>query len=199
MNKILLGLNIILLVAVGALYLLYYNYTSSDTHKIQQADKQVANSFKIAYFDMDTLENYYDYSKEVRGYLMKEDSDIQNKLSQLRTKYNNKIKEFNQVGVAPTQAQQTAFQQQMTEMQTDYENQSTSYGQQMQAETMQKLQGVKVEIQKYLKDYCKEKGYAYVFGTKEYDDFMYYKDTLRNITQDIVKGLNEKYRNEKKQ
>jgi len=68
----------------------------------------------------------------------------------------------------------------------------------MQSEYIQKQQGVKVKIQQFLKDYCKDKGYAYVLGTKEYDDFLYYKDTIRNITSDLIKGLNDKYKSEKK-
>ncbi len=199
MKKILIGTNIFLILAVGVLYYKYFTYVSDDIHKVEAANRQVANTFKVAYFDFDTLESNYDYSIEVRGYLMKKDSDIENQLAQLRAKYTDRIKQFNQAGPNLTQTQQSAFQQQIADMQTDYNNQQQTLGQQMNSEAIQKQQAVKIKIQQFLKEFCKNKGYAYVFGTKEYDDFLYYKDTIRNITPDLIKGLNDRYRKEKKQ
>jgi outer membrane protein len=177
---------------------MYFRYTSADIHRIKDANNQVANSLKIGYFDFDTLDNYYDYSKEVRASLMKLDSANQSKLARMREDYNNEIKKYNQASVAPTQLQQSTFQQKMEEMQTDYERVGADLGQQYQSESLRQIQQVRREIQKFLKEYCKEKGFAYVFGTQEIDNVVYYKDTIRNITRDLVDRLNEKFRNERK-
>jgi outer membrane protein len=67
----------------------------------------------------------------------------------------------------------------------------------MQTEMLEKLQGVKMKIQDYLKVYCASKGYAYVFASSK-DDDIYYKDTIRNITDSIIIGLNAQYKNTKK-
>jgi len=199
MKKTLIIINVVLLVAVGALYYLYFTYVSADIHEKKIAQAQVANAFKVAYFDFDTLENSYEYSKEVRTFLMKKDSEMQNQLASLRAKYANKIKEFNQVGASLTQTQQSAFQQQIAEMQQEYQQQDQALAQQMNSTYISSQQGVKEKIQRYLKKFCHDKGFAYVFGTKEYDDFLYYKDTIRNITHDLIKGLNDEYHQEKKQ
>ena len=191
-------LNVVLVLAVGALYFLYYQYTRDDNHRIQVATTQLANSFKIAYFDIDTLENYYDYSKEVRSYLMKKDSINQSQLSKMAGEMNNQIKQFNQLGASYTQVQQSNFQQKLQQMQNDYEKTGQALAQSLQTESFQQIQQVRVNIQKFLKDYCKEKGYAYVLSTQEYDNIVYYKDTIRNITTDLVQKLNEKYRKEQK-
>ena len=61
---------------------------------------------------------------------------------------------------------------------------------------MRKLLEVKTRIQQFLRNYCKDKGYAYVFASDE-NDYLYYKDTVRNITPDIVRLLNEDYKNTK--
>ena len=198
MKKFLLIFNIALLVAVGILYYLYFRYVREDLHERKAAQAQVANTFKVAYFDFDTLETYYEYSKEVRSYLMKKDSVNEKTLQGLQKQYSDSIKEFNRIGRSLSQTQQSSFQQTLTEMQENYQQQQQALGQQIQAEYIQKQQGVKSEIQKFLKTYCRDKGYAYVFATKEYDDFMYYKDTIRNITVDIIKGLNDQYRIDKK-
>ncbi len=195
MNKILLGLNIVLLLAVGFLYYSYFRYIKNDAHIQEIANKRSADSFKIAYFDIDTLENYYDYSKEVRGYLMKKDSGNQVQLARMRANINNEIKQYNQAGAAYTQLQQSSFQQKMQDLQAEYENTGNELQQQLQSESFQKLHQVQVKIQQFLKQYCQDKGYAYVFATKEYDNMLYYKDTIRNVTTDVVNGLNLEYRN----
>ena len=196
MNKILLVLNIVLLLAVGLLYYLYIRYTSADIIKHDWSEKRTADSFKIAYFDIDTLENYYDYSKEVRGNLMKKDSLNQSQLSKMANDINNQIRQFNLQGVS-TQVQQSSFQQKLQQLQTDYEKTGQALAQSLQTESFQQIQQVRITIQKFLREeYCKEKGYAYVLSTQEYDNLVYYKDTIRNITMDLVNRLNIKYRKE---
>ena len=41
-----------------------------------------------------------------------------------------------------------------------------------------------MKIQDFLKNYCADKGYAYVFASND-QDYLYYKDSIRNITPDI--------------
>jgi outer membrane protein len=67
--------------------------------------------------------------------------------------------------------------------------------QEIQDESFKKLQDVNKRIEDYLKGYNKDKGYAYIFSNVP--DMMYYKDTVYNITADIVKGLNEQYKQKK--
>jgi len=78
-------------------------------------------------------------------------------------------------------------------LQSDYSATEQNNGNAMQTEMVEKLQGVKMKIQEFLKTYCANKGYAYVFASSR-DDDMYYKDTIRNITDSIIIGLNEQYK-----
>jgi outer membrane protein len=197
MKKFLLILNCILIIAVGVLYYLYFNYASSDIHKIKQANAAVANSFKIAYFDLDTLQNKYEDYKQVRDFLRGKDSEITVELNQMGTNYMEKYKEYQQKGPSMTQAEQSNYQQELTKMQDDIQQRRQDMSQEMNTLSLQKLQGVKTRIQDFLKDYCHDKGYAYVFASSS-DDYLYYKDTLRNITDDIVNLLNTKSTQEKK-
>lgn len=196
MNRVLLILNIVLLIAVAVLFYLFYDYTTSDKHKINQANTAVANSFKVAYFELDTLQNQYEYYKEVRDYLNGKDAQITKQLNALRTNYMNKVKEYQQKGPSMTQTEQSEYQQELMNMQNNYQQQEHDLGQDMQAETMRKLQDVKSKIQNFLKGYCREKGYAYVFASDE-NDYLYYKDTIRDITPEVVRLLNDQYKKSK--
>ncbi|MGI8950531.1 MAG: OmpH family outer membrane protein [Chitinophagaceae bacterium] len=197
MSKFFIGLNVLLVIAVGILYYLYFDYTSRDMHKIQEANAAVANSFKIAYFDLDSLQEQYDDYKDALKYLRGKDSEMSEQLNQMKSVYINKVKEYNEKGPSMSQTEQLAFQQQLAKMDNDYQQKQQDMNQEMQAEGMRKLQEVKTKIQDFLKTYCKEKGYAYVFGAND-NDYLYYKDTLRNITADMVHLLNAQHPNTNK-
>jgi len=197
MNKFLLGLNVVLIIAVGVLYYLYFEYKRADSHDIKQAQTAAANTFKIAYFELDSLQTKYEYYKEVKDYLTKKDADYSQQLNSIRTRYLNKLKEYQDKGPTLTQSQQSDYEQQLMKLQNDYTTTEQNVNTAMQTEMLEKLQGVKMKIQDYLKTYCASKGYAYVFASSKEDD-IYYKDTIRNITDSIIIGLNAQYKDTKK-
>ena len=79
----------------------------------------------------------------------------------------------------------------------DYDRSQQQMGQDMNNLYMQKMQDVKIRIQDVLKSYCRDSGYTYVFASSN-EDYLYYKDTLRDITPGIVKLLNDEYIKNKK-
>ena len=193
MNKVLLVLNVILIVAVGILYYYFIQYRIEDQHHVKEANAAVANSFKIAYFELDSLQEHYTYFKEVREELNKQEAQRTKQLNNIRTSYLNKLKEYNQKGATMSQTDQSNFEEQLRNLQNNYEQRQQELGQEMNTLYMQKMQNVKQRIQEFLKNYCKNKGYAYVFAASS-DDYLYYKDTLRNITPEIVDLLNNEYK-----
>jgi outer membrane protein len=197
MNKILLVLNILLLAAVGYLYYDHYSYMKSDTHKQVQDKAAVLNSFKIAYFELDSVQNNYAYYNEVRDDLNKKDQANAAKLNKIKGDYLNKYKEYQQKGSQLSEKEQSEYQQTLAKLQNDYEEAGQSINSEMNAEASEKLQGVKKKIEDYLKSYCSMKGLSYVFAASDRDNFLYYKDTIRNITDSIIKGLNDEYKKNK--
>ena len=62
----------------------------------------------------------------------------------------------------------------------------------MQNESFKRLQDVKRKVEDYLKEYNKDKGYSYVLTSSP--DLIYLKDSVYNITSDLIKGLNNQYK-----
>ena len=89
------------------------------------------------------------------------------------------------------------MQEDLARLDNYYSQQQQSLGQDFQGEYMQKMLALKNKIQAFLKSYSVEKGYEYVFATSSDDNVIYYKDSVRNITTDIVDKLNEQYKNSK--
>lgn len=197
MNKIIVPLNIVLLLGLGVMYFLFFTYKNQDKHLIQQANAASANRFKIAYFELDSLQERYTYFKEMRDYLNSQESRMTKQLNVMRDKYSDKLKEYNQKGPTMSQTEQGSFEQQLIGLKNDYERNQQAIGQDMNNLYLQKMQDVKLRIQSVLKNYCRDSGYTYVFAASN-EDYLYYKDTLRDITPGIVKLLNDEYSKNKK-
>ena len=143
MQKVSIVLNAILLVAVGYLYYEHYAYINQDEHKLKQNQAAVANSFKIAYFELDSLQNHYEYYKEVRDYLSKKDQDNQSQLNKIKGNYMAKAKEFNDKGSQLSQNEAEEYQRLLMKLQNDYNEAEQNLNNEMQSVMAEKLSDVK--------------------------------------------------------
>lgn len=197
MNKLLLTFNTVLLIAIAYLYFAFYSKPSIAVVEKKTLDT-ATNHIRIVYFDMDTLEKYYTFAKETRDYLKGKNDEMESKLNQIRSGYQDKVNDYNKRGASMSQTEQSQMQEDLARMQNTYDQQQQSLGQAFQAEYMQKMLDLKNKIQEYLKKYCSSRGYQYVFATSSDDNVIYYKDSVRDITSEIVDNLNAEYKNSKK-
>jgi len=51
-------------------------------------------------------------------------------------------------------------------------------------------------ISEYLKEYNKDKGFTYIIADQP--NLIYYRDTVYNITRELIDGLNNLYKQDKK-
>ena len=54
--------------------------------------------------------------------------------------------------------------------------------------TVKKMKDIKGRIEEFLKEYNKNKQYSYIVSYEQ--GLFYYKDSVYNITNDVIKGLN---------
>ncbi len=196
MNKALLTFNIVLLLALGYLY--YAFFSSNKNAQPATAPQQTSKtSFKIAYFDLDTLDKYYVLAKETRDYLNSKNDAMEAKLNKIRADYTAKVNDYNKRGATLSQTEQSQMQEDLQRLDNYYSQQQQSLGQDFQGEYMQKMLSLKNKIQAFLKNYSVEKGYEYIFATSSDDNVIYYKDSVRNITTDVIDKLNDEYKNSK--
>lgn len=65
--------------------------------------------------------------------------------------------------------------------------------QQLQQESGKEMDSLVSGVKKFIKSYGKEKGYSYIYGTGDAASILYAEEKY-DITKDIVKLLNEKYK-----
>jgi outer membrane protein len=190
-------LTIILAVAVAVLfYLQFSNKNKPTTYSSTNNPTATTNGFKIAYFEMDSLENQYLYLKDVRNSLRALEQKKGNELNQLRNAGHAKILEYQKRGSSMTEQEIAHANEELMKMDNELKAQEQIKSQELQDESIKKIQEVKKTIEDFLKEYNKDKSYSYILSSSS--DIIYLKDTAYNITNDLIKGLNDNYKKNKK-
>jgi len=193
MKNGLLILNVVLLVLVGVLFYLHFSSKNPSTPKAANNQNATANAkdFKIAYFEMDSVESSFQMVKDVKAELTRKEEAIGTELERLEKNYRNKIAQYQAQGANMTQVQSEMAQRDVMQMQQSMQSRRQSLEQEYQDLQMRKLKDVKTKIEDFLKQYNADKGYTYILAYEP--GIFYYRDTTYNITADLIKGLNQQY------
>ena len=195
MNRGLLILNVILLVAVAVLFYLHFSANKKVEKKAvvqQPASATSGNNFRIAYFEMDSIENSFSMVKDVKNELGKEEDRMNGEMATLEKNYRNKIAQFQkQAETGMSQVQSEMANREVLQLQENIRGRKQELDQKYQDLYMRKMREVKTKIEEFLKTYNDEKGYTYIFAYEP--GLFYYRDTAYNITKDVINGLNAQY------
>ena len=182
-------INGILALAVIILYVLHFSGGATPS---KQAFMQAAGGTKVAYFEIDSIQNNYIFFKDVKDALQLKDMENAKQLTALKNAFSAKYQDLQKNGQYLSQGEVVARQQELQQLEKNYANTEQQLTQALQEESYRKLQEVKKKIEAFILKYNKDKRFAYVFSSNS--DLMYYKDTTYDITSDIVKGLNAEYK-----
>lgn len=191
-------LTIFLTVAVAVLFYLQFSTKKNSTISSKNLNDSVAaaSGFKIAYFEMDSLENQYNYLKDVRNSLRSLEQRKSGELAALRNSGRNKIAEYQKRGHSMTEQEMAAANEDIMRLDNELKSQEQQKSQELQDESIRKIQDVKNTIEAFLKEYNKGKNFSYILSSSA--DIMYLKDTAYDITKDLIEGLNNEYKKKKK-
>jgi outer membrane protein len=158
-----------------------------------------ASGLKIAYVEVDSLMTQYDFAKDYGVTLQKKSNNARNTLTTkgnaLQAAVNNFQQKLNNNGFASREqaaSQQAAIERQqrdLQELQARLENELAS-------ETAKFNETLRDSLQNFLKDYNKDKQFSLIL-TKQGDNILL-ADKKFDITQDVINGLNKRYKPAKK-
>lgn len=190
-------MNIILLVAVGYLLFIHFNSNRHNDFAITSSVKDTSSGnsgFRMAYFEMDSIESNFKMVKDVKAELSKKEESINTELDRMDKTYRDKVNDYQQKARAQTmnQVQSEMATQDLMTIQDQMKNRKQTLDQEYNDFMMRRMKDVKSRIEDFLKEYNKTKHYSYIVSYEQ--GLFYYKDTAYNITDDIVKGLNELYK-----
>ena len=195
MKNFTLGLNIVLVLAVAVLFYLHFTSSKPITSSANTSKAFTSGSFRIAYFESDSIQSQFEYFNEVKSELDAKAQVNSKLLGDLKNTFASKYQELQKAAPSLSQAELANKQQELMQMEKAFQGKEKMMGDEMQDEQFKKLQDVKKKIEDYLKEYNKDKGYAFIFSSSP--DLMYLKDSVYDITPDVIKGLNSLYKKKK--
>lgn len=157
-----------------------------------EGGKPGAGSGRIAYVNIDTLEAHYEYLKNKKDDFNKRQASIEAELQNSAQKMQNDyiaLQQKQQQGTL-TQAEGEAGQKRLMQMQQSLETRRQAVTEQL----LKERDNFNLEIQKnldsFLTEYNKDKGYDYILSYSKGNVIMY-ADKRLDITEDVIKGMNE--------
>jgi outer membrane protein len=201
MNKGLLFLNSLLVVAVAVLFYLYFSEknraTSTAGHQSSGRDTAAqSGTLRVAYFDMDSIEANFTLFKEMEKELMKREAGINDTINQMKTVFQNYYQQLQAQSAGLSKRQMDSLGNELGKMDMDIKNRAAEMNQGYQGFYMSKQQEIVNLIKKYCLEFNKDGKYTYIIANEP--GLVYYKDTAYNVTGDLIRGLNEFYSKQKK-
>ena len=199
MNKGLLALNIVLLVAVGILFFLFFN-KKGDTSSVTpaRADPDTAPQWQhtpVAYFDMDSIEANFVLWKQVQAEVVKREAGINDTINQMRNGFQSYYQKLQAQSANLSPRQKDSLSNELAQMDAEIKNRTADLNQKYQTYFMTRQQEIVTKIKNYCKEFNKDKKYSYIIAREP--GLFYYTDTAYNVTSELLKGLNAFYAKKK--
>ncbi|MEK6152009.1 OmpH family outer membrane protein [Flavobacteriaceae bacterium 3-367] len=174
MNKLTLLLSIIALVAsIAAIF-----YTSSESD--------------LVYVDIKKLVDGYARTEVEREAFNKKASTLKANVDSLLVNWQDELKAYEKERSTMTQKELELKQQLLQNKQQQLNNYQQAIQKQIQEEDQKMTQTVVNDINTYVKEYGKRKGYRIIFGAEGSGNIMYAQD-VSDLTQDVLEGLNAEF------
>ena len=193
-------LNVILLMAVGFLFYLYFSSEKKSTksqNKTEQKDPvdTTQGGCRIAYFEMDSVAANFEKAKEMQSELEKKEDKMNAEMNRLQNKYQEKLINFQQRGATMNSGQLDAARNELGQLEQAVKDTKASMDQDYKTYYIQTQQEILSMIRKFCSEYNKDKRYAIIISNEP--GLVFYKDSTLDITRDLLEGLNKEYRKTK--
>ena len=196
MKKANLIINIVLIAAVAALFVLHFTGRGNASQTETAGSESVtATKGDIVYINLDTLINQYDMYNDLRSELQGKLSAIENDINKQGRALENDIKSFQekmQKGLL-TRSQAESMNNDLAQRDQDLRNLTQQKQMEMAEEESVMFNKVMDAITTYVAEYNKQKQYSLILTTTTATTTVLNGNAGLDITQDILSGLNAEY------
>jgi len=193
--------NVILSLAIGYLLMMQFGSKKTTASAVKNAvsDTSLASrQFRMAYFEMDSVAANFDLVKDLKNQLTTKEDNINAEMTSRSKKIQEKYNYYQDLAKSGklSETQSEAASKELKEMDDEMKNRKQQLDQEYNNYMMTTQNEIKTKIESFIKEYNKTKNYSYIISYEQ--GLFYYRDTAFNITTDVVKGLNEFYKQPKK-
>lgn len=202
MKKLPLIMNVILVLAIAVLYVLHFTGTGLKTVAASSGalnDSSMGSvGARIAFINTDTLLNNYDRFFELRKQITDKQQRFENELNTKQVQLQKKVTDYQnkvQKGLL-LRSEMQEIEQQLNAEGQNFQQLQMEYNQQLNEDMQVMNRKLYEDIVQFLQEYNKDHQYTFVLSDS-YGGGILYADKRFDITWDVVKKMNEKYKAEK--
>ena len=201
MKKLNIILNVVLIIAVGVLFVLYFTGKGSDgaiqTNEASEQQSSAEEVLPVAYVQIDTLlANMHMYA-DMNEKLTRKQQQLETNFASKYRSFEREVADFQnkiQKGLV-TRREAQDLEQQLTDRRTQLESERNNLMMELQEENAVSMNRVIDYVINYLEEYNSDGKYEYILSSSYGSGILYAKDN-HNITREVLRGINAKYEEE---
>lgn len=190
MNKGFIVWNVILTAALLFLGVRYF----SGAGTVRFAKSTAPGTFSMAYFEMDSIEANFELVKELKEELAKKEQLMEQEMQKMAGNAQQRYNYYQQQASTGlmNESQSEAAGRELRSLEELMKNRKQALDAEYGDFVMRRQNEIKSKIEAYLQEYNKSHSYTYIVSYEQ--GLFYYKDSVNNITADLIKGLNDRYK-----
>lgn len=194
-------LYIILFVLLAVLYFIQFS-SSTKTENIPTVEKELAiqplneGGLNIAFVNSDTVSKYYEFAKKIQKTLTTKRSEAEGQIKSKYFAYESLVQEFEKASPIMGDREKMEKAQKIRLLEQEIMQVEQQLSEQVSRQELELTQSYIVKTNDYMQEIGKTLGYDYVMSYRV-GGAMLYANERHNITNEIIKLLNERYESSK--
>lgn len=194
-------LYIILFVLLAVLYFIQFS-SSSNTENIPIVEKELAiqplneGVLNIAFVNSDTVSKYYEFAKKIQKTLTTKRSEAEGQIKSKYFAYESLVQEFEKASPIMGDREKMEKAQKIRLLEQEIMQVEQQLSEQVSRQELELTQSYILKTNDYMQEIGKTLGYDYVMSYRV-GGAMLYANERHDITNEIIKLLNERYESSK--
>ena len=194
-------LYIILFVLLAVLYFIQFS-SSTNTENIPTVEKGLAiqplneGGLNIAFVNSDTVSKYYEFAKKIQKTLTTKRSEAEGQIKSKYFAYESLVQEFEKASPIMGDREKMEKAQKIRLLEQEIMQVEQQLSEQVSRQELELTQSYIVKTNDYMQEIGKTLGYDYVMSYRV-GGAMLYANERHDITNEIIKLLNERYESSK--
>jgi outer membrane protein len=194
MNRAPIVLSSLALLGVLILAILQFRGKNSTSSSSTTSSTMPASGLRVAYVDIDTFESRYvslkNKKQEFAARQSAMEAELQQAQEQMQRDYND-LQKRSQAGTL-SQTEGEAAAKRLKQMDQTLQVKSQTMGTQLKKELDAFNEELHDRMDSFLTEYTKDKHFSYVLSYSRSNPVILYADKGLNVTEDVIKGMNER-------
>lgn len=164
----------------------------------QSAQVSAAGPTKIVFINQDTLVFKYEYAKDMRKRLEDKGKSAQNDVGSRQQALQREGADYQRNANTMSADQRSSTEQRLQREAQEFQQYQQNAGAQLQGEQSDEMKKLYDKLYTFTKQYAKDNGYKMVLTFQTGNTNLLYADPSLDVTNDVVKKINDAYAKEKK-